>query len=253
MTSLITKEEFRAKLLEFISISNVNELSYLRNILEDEENVLGDHPSKPSMPNFDSIKSTGEKAFQRAIFNSKKSILDYQRSAGLETVTWLDIELPVALNRNPRRKCIDIIGSLDGIPVICELKYHERSPSNHPIYGVVELLIYYYFIHCNYQKLDKYDVHHHLVLKDFKWEVIVKNGFPQLLLVANKKYWDYWFNRLNKNELAKQVFDLGVLLDANIHLFEAPNEDFIMQKGNKPSYKPELQSNVWTKIKQEFN
>jgi len=253
MTSLITKDEFRTKLLGFISQCDLSDLSYLREILEDEENILGDHPSKPSMPNLNSIKSTGEKAFQRAIINGKKTLLDNQRSSGVETVIWLDIELPVTLSASPRRICLDLLGSLDGIPVLCELKYLESSPSNHPVYGVVELLIYYYFIHCNYQKLDKYGVHHHLILKDFKWEVIVNNGFPQLLLVANKAYWDYWFKRIDKNELVKQIFDLGMMLDTNIHLFEAPNEDFILQKGDKPSFKPKVQSNVWTKIKQEYN
>lgn len=248
MTSLITKEEFRVKLLNFISKSNINDLSYLKDILESEEHITGDHPSKPSKPNLDRIKSTGEKAFQRAIFNGKESFLDYKKPSGLEKVTWLDIELPVTLNKNSRRNCVDIIGSLDGIPVLCELKYYERTPSNHPIYGVVELLVYYYLIHNNYQKLDKYNVHHHLVIKNFKWEVIVNNGFPKLLVVANKDYWDYWFGRISKTELVNQVMELGRQLDTNIFLFVAPNEDFIMQKGVNNSYKPTVQSNVWTII-----
>lgn len=248
MTSLITKEEFRVKLLNFISKSNINDLSYLKDILESEEHITGDHPSKPSKPNLDRIKSTGEKAFQRAIFNGKESFLDYKKLSGLEKVTWLDIELPVTLNKNSRRNCVDIIGSLDGIPVLCELKYYECTPSNHPIYGVVELLVYYYLIHNNYQKLDKYNVHHHLVIKNFKWEVIVNNGFPKLLVVANKDYWDYWFGRISKTELVNQVMELGRQLDTNIFLFVAPNEDFIMQKGVNNSYKPTVQSNVWTII-----
>jgi len=39
--------------------------------------------------------------------------------------------------------------------------------------------------------------HHHLY-NNFKWASIAKNRFPRVLLVADKSYWDYWFNRILK-------------------------------------------------------
>ena len=249
MTSLITKEEFKEKLLEFIEGKSIQELGVLKRILEDERNCTGDYPSFPKKPELNNIKSTGERAFQRAIFNAGYSMLDFKKLSGSEKVVWLDLELPVTLNKNPRRISIDLIGSLDGVPVLCELKYSEKSTSNHPIYAIVELLIYRYLIQCNYEKLDKYQVHHHMVLQNFKWEVIVKNAFPQLLVVGNKKYWDYWFNRISKDLLLRDTWNLGSILDANIKLFEAPDEDFVKQKGERPSYKPMVSSNTWVKIK----
>lgn len=251
MTSLITKEQFRDKLIEFIEKKNIDELNELKEILEDKKNCTEDHPFSPGNPNLNNIKSTGEKAFQRAIFNGEYSFLDYKRKTGNEKVIWLDLELPVTLNKNPRRINMDLIGSLDGIPVLCELKYYEKSPSNHPIYAIVELLMYRYLIQCNYKKLDKYKAHHHLALNDFKWEVIIKNKFPHLLVVANKKYWDYWFEKISKEELVKETFKLGMSLDTNIHLFEAPDEDYIKQKGDKTSYNPTVTSKIWGKIKRQ--
>ncbi len=249
MTSLITKEEFKARLLEFVQLQEIKEeLKPLSEVLEDKTNCTENHPSSPGKPNLNDIKSTGEKAHQRAIFNGKYSLLDYRRESGKSKVTWLDLELPVTLNKNPRRRSIDMIGSMEGIPVLCELKYFENTPSDHPIYAIVELLVYRYLIQCNYKKLDEHEVHHHLVLNDFKWGVIVKNRFPQLLVVANKKYWNYWFDKISKTELVKKTFELGSTLDTNIHLFETPDEDFIKQKGTQKTYCPTVSSNTWVKL-----
>jgi len=249
MTSLITKEEYKEKLNKFIDSRNDKKLKSLKEMLNNDDYYNLDHPSSPGKPNFDNIRSTGEKAFQRAIFNNGYTLLDYGRGVGLEKVVWLDIETPVTLSKNRRRPCMDMLGSLEGVPVLCELKYYEKSRSNDPVYAIIELLIYRYFIQCNYKKLDKYNIHHHLVLEDFKWEVIVKNGFPQLLVVANEKYWSYWFNKIEKTELLNLTLGLGMDLDTNIHLFEAFNEDFIIQLGDRASYKPLLQNQTWKKIK----
>ncbi len=249
MTSKITKEQFRANLLEFIEENSFEKIDELKKMLEDEANTTGDYPSSPGKPSLKSIKSTGEKAFQRAIFNNKYSLLDFKRNNGYEKVDWLDLELPVTLNKNPRRRSIDLIGSIDGVPVLCELKYKEKSHSDNPIYAMVELLIYRYFISCNYEKLDKYDVHHHLIFDDFKWGWIAKNPFPQLLVVANRSYWDYWFNRIPKNDLWELVKKISLVLDSSIHFFETEDEDYIKQKGLDEKYKPSVNSNVWKKIK----
>jgi len=248
VTSLVTKEEYKERLLMFISYCKSVSLDNLKDMLEDASNVKGDYESNPSKPTLNNIKSTGETAFQRAIFNNKEVVIDYNGLKENDRIKWLDIELPVVLNKNPRRPCIDLIGALDGIPVICELKYAENSNSDHPIYGVVELLIYYYFIHCNYEKLDKYSVHHSLVLKDFKWSTIINNGFPKIMLTANTKYWNYWFGRENKAEFLKTVLNLAKMLDVNLACYEANDENFNEQKGDMEHYTPILTSNIWKRI-----
>lgn len=251
MKSLITKEKFKNHLFDFISNSKYKELEKLKEVLANTDNETDEYHSNPGKPSLTNIRATTEDAFQRAIFNKKETILDYGKGE-TEVVKWLDIELPVVLNKNPRRLCLDLIGALDGVPVICELKYADKSYSDHPIYGIIELLVYYYYIHCNYEKLDKYDVHHHLVLNDFKWSVIAKNTSPKLFLAANKKYWTYWFKRENKNEFLKQVLELSEKLDVDINCFVTEDEDFRSQKGKNVKYTPKLTSNTWIKVKYDY-
>ena len=251
-----TNDQFKQILLDIINQnSNISNIMIFKEILEDEKNITGSYPSSPGKPNLDKISSTGETAFQRAIFNGRTTLAHYRRTyVAPEKITWIDLEIPVVLNKNSRRRCLDLIGSLDGIPLLCELKYSKNnSYSDHPLYAAIELLTYYYFIKCNYKKLDQHEVHHHLgVLGEFKWEKVIKNKFPELFVAANEKYWEYWFNKIDKNDLVKQVFDLGRKLDTNIRLFCTPTEDFISQKGDKVSYKPVVTSNLWSKIKYDF-
>ncbi|MFA5360063.1 MAG: hypothetical protein WC349_03870 [Patescibacteria group bacterium] len=244
----ILEEKFKAKLLKFISNEKLGELIVLKKILEDDKNRTGDYPSSPSMANLNNIKSTGEKAFQRAIFNRKETILNYKGLKRTDIITWFDLELPITFNKNSRRRCLDLIGFSDNVPVICELKYYEATRSNQPIYAIVELLVYYYFIHCNYKKLDKYDIHHHLINNDFKWKVIAEKAEPKLLVAANSAYWNYWFKKIDKNTLTKQVAELGKKLNIKIYLFEAVNEDFILQKNSRPTFNPAVISNIWQEI-----
>ena len=244
----ILEEKFKAKLLKFISNEKSGELIVLKKILEDDKNRTGDYPSSPGMANLNKIKSTGEKAFQRAIFNKKKTILNYKGLGRTDIITWFDLELPITFNKNSRRRCLDLIGFSDDTPIICELKYYETTPSNQPIYAVVELLVYYYFILCNYKKLDKYNIHHHLADNDFKWKTIAEKPKPKLLVAANSVYWNRWFKKIDKNTLTKQVAKLGKELNIEIYLFEAVNEDFILQKNSRPTFNPAITSNIWREI-----
>jgi hypothetical protein len=244
----ILEEKFKTKLLKFISNEKLGELIILKKILEDDENRTGDYPSSPGKANLNKIKSTGEKAFQRAIFNRKETILNYKELNRSDIINWFDLELPITFNQNSRRRCLDLIGFLDNIPVICELKYYEIAPSNNPIYAVVELLVYYYFICCNYKKLDKYNIHHRIVGNDFKWKTIAEKPQPKLLVAANIAYWNYWFKRIDKNILIKKVAELSKEMNLKIYLFEAVNEDFILQKNSQPTFNPAITSNVWREI-----
>jgi len=248
MTLQKSKEDFKKKLIKFIEYQKDNKLDTLKSILEDNENCTGDYPTKPKNVSIDNISAKGERAFQRAILNGEYSLLNYQEKTDIKKVVWLDLELPVTFNKNSRRRSIDLIGSLNDIPVLCELKYYENSQTDSPIYAILELLMYHYLIQCNYKKLDKYNVHHAFPMKKFKWYTIVENENSQLLIVANKKYWDFWFKKISKEELLKNTFSLGRVLNANIHLFETQDEDYIEQKGKQTTYKPTVSSNNWTEI-----
>jgi len=250
MTSLITKEEFKEKLFHFIRVLGDSSLDELKEAITDPKNIQGNHPTTPGPANLESISSTGETAFQRGIFNCRHSLLDFKRTYNTpEKVTWLDLELPVTFSGSQKRRCIDLMGVLDGIPVICELKYSENSPSNHPAYAMIELLMYYYFIRCNIKKLDQHNVHHKNA-KSFDWKVLETNKFPKLIIAANKAYWDYWFQQEDKKMILKLVRTLNEELDTNLHLFKTEDEDFKAQKNNKDKYKPMVTSHYWEIIKQ---
>jgi hypothetical protein len=245
MSSLVPKEEYKKRLIKIIdSVANEDQnVSEFKTKLENAAN-FGDVDSNPDIISFE-IEDINEKAFQRATLSSKITLLDFKHGKKLERVEWLDGELPVVLNKSPRRPCIDLIGSLDGIPIICELKFSNNSNSNSPIYATIQLLTYYCFIQFNAEFLDKYNVFHKN-LGQFKWSVIVKNGFPRLIVCANKSYWNAWEKKIPKNKLRNKVFDWGIQLDTNINLFQSENFDFEAQKGSKKNYTPSIPTNsIW--------
>jgi hypothetical protein len=242
MVSKSSLQDFKKYLLDFIDKSEIKELDKLKLRLSDLSNEKNDYKSVPGEASLGGISSKGETAFQRGIFNAQNVLLDYGKT--VREIQWLDIEIPVVLNKNRRRPCVDLIGiTSDEIPVICELKYH-KSKSDHPIYGIVESLMYYYYIRCNYELLDKYDIHH-TGLKKFEWSYIANFQSPKLLLVANKKYWDYWLNRVDKENFSRQVKCFCDKLNVNIECFSADDEDFEFQKGEYEKYTPVISSNRW--------
>ena len=89
-----------------------------------KETVFVKKVNKPKMYR-EEIRHTAECAFQRAIIHGKQSILDGQ------TVTWLDIELPIDLSGHSRGRCIDLIGiDEEKNYVICELKFRKNFRDN---------------------------------------------------------------------------------------------------------------------------
>ena len=252
MSSLITMDEFKSRLNEIIGASDIKEVQKLINILNDPNKINSEYHTKPGHPNIDLISSTTESAFQRAIFNKGESYLHYRKDGSPTVVRWQDLEIPVVLGRKSRRTCIDLIGSTDGTPVICELKYMEKSVSDHPKYAIFELLIYFYLIRCNFEKLDKNNVHHQFG-SPVNWKMIANNFSTQLIVAANSTYWNYWLSRLNLKDLIEYVFYIVEELDINLHLFQVldPVPAFKMQKMNSAKYKPVIEDNHWHKIKYE--
>ncbi|MDP2947070.1 MAG: hypothetical protein Q8N88_03060 [Nanoarchaeota archaeon] len=138
MSNLVPKEEYKKRLIEIIesAVTQDKRVVKFKNMLLDSSNYGDNHHTDPKTMSFE-ISSTGENAYQRAILKSEKTLLDFKNNDGFETVQWIDGELPIVFNKNPRRPSIDLIGSLDGIPTLCELKFAKSTNSDSPVYAVL--------------------------------------------------------------------------------------------------------------------
>jgi len=199
-----------------------------------DKNVVSQKTS-PKKVNLIRIKSVGETAFQRAIFNSGKSIL---KNGG--NIKWIDLELPGIIVQSGKRRAgrrIDLIGLLDTLPVICELKYAKSKSNEPPLYAIFELLTYYCSIWYNHAKLDEKNVHHNQdnIYSEFKWKDIIQSK-PKLLVCANDHYWEYWKNR----EIIEEVRKLNEKLNVEILLLKTIEIDFVQMKGEKEFYEPSI-------------
>lgn len=198
----------------------------------------------------DEIKSFSETAFQRAISKCHTSELSFASSKKI--VKWLEIELPVTFSGSGRRKCVDLIGEVDKKPFICELKFGNNSSTDCPEYGVIELLIYYYWACKNAP-----DLHNKKVYRVnppiWSWLDIAK-GNGTLILAANKSYWNYWISKRKKLDYYScNIFELVSRLNkeagVNICLFEVLDIDFKNQKGSKDHYIPTIKcSEPWVEL-----
>jgi hypothetical protein len=248
MTHPITIQKFKEKLENLILNSSKITSEKNRNKLKQKLDFNSKyHPSKPGKPNLDKIKADTEVAFQRAIYNGTNTHLQNES----EIVKWIDIEIPVVLSENRRRPCVDIIGTNNDKLVLCELKFNKKSnPNDSPYYAIFELLIYYYFVRCNYKDLDKENIFHDLpTTKNFRWEEYLKNSTAQLLVAANDSYWKYYLKRKNyENELLNEISILENELQIKIQLFKTVDEDFLKQKESNLTYKPNVTSNIWKRI-----
>ena len=114
--------------------------------------IKSNYKTKPGNASME-IKSVGETAFQRAIFLSRKTKINFNPK---KDILWKDLELPVIFTKNSRRNCVDLIGNIGNQLVICELKFMKETSSDSPWYAVLELLIYYYII--NFLKIYIYNI-----------------------------------------------------------------------------------------------
>ncbi len=256
---MISKKEFDKQLkkeLENLLKHKFNNKKFreLKKSIGTPEYKEGNNPTSPGKSNLNKIASVTETAFQRAIFNGNISKLN---DSGKEIV-WLDLELPVTLSSNARRKCIDLVGFLDKNPILCELKYKNKSDGDRPEYAVFELLAYFNWVKWNFKKLDENEVHHQGELyKEFGWKEIANHSKPTLIVAANNRYWDDWLKKnihrgCYKENLLKRINDLNNKLKINICLFRTDDEDFMTQKkeyGVKEKYEPKVTSKIWRQIK----
>jgi hypothetical protein len=246
---LIPQKDFKKILLEELNDRRLKGKKFqeLRSLIADDKNLGDDHPTNPRTPSLDGISSTGEGAFQRAIFSGGWSILRFHNQERM--IQWLDLELPVMLSTSARRKSVDLIGNIDNHPTLCELKFMERSAGDEPKYAVFELVIYYYFVLCNCTKLDAGKVHHKLDDQSgFEWKDVVRD-YPLLLVAANKKYWEFWLGKkYYREDLLNLIKNLNAKLQIDVCAFQLEDVDFKLQKGKKDVYKPTIRSKHWQQI-----
>lgn len=259
----MNKDTFRGKLIEIMRSNQYpkTDLSNFIKFLGEVKNFTECHETMPRSPNLEKIKNTGEAAFQRAIFNEKNSILKFNSGITKE-VGWLDLELPVSFSPGDgRRKCVDLIGLVDGKPLVCELKFMKEFKGDSPEYGIFELLMYYTLILYNKENLDHYKVKHNFGSIEIKWKwESIDCDKPILLFCANEKYWNYWRNKLYQGNKEKQidVFELVRVLNqklsVSIFLFETEDVDFQEQlekqkKSGGDVYNPTVHSKVWVEVR----
>ena len=214
------------------------------------QKIKSDYKTKPGKASME-IRSVGETAFQRAIFLSRKSKIDFNSK---KDILWKDLELPVVFSKNPKRNCVDLIGNIGNQLVICELKFMKKtsSSSDSPWYAVLELLIYYYMILENCNKLDDEEVYHENIRGKFEWKSILFPN-PLLMVVANERYWNFWLKKQKnayRSKLLEWLKDLNKELRTEVFLVKTPDVDFEDQKkgASGKAYLPEIESRIWEKI-----
>lgn len=162
---------------------------------------LGFNYSKPKEVGKPSASNSGETKWQRELYDREPT-----------RVLWYDIELPIGQKQSPKSRWIstrvDMIGELDGRPIICELKKCNKKED--PLDALIQLLAYYSMIKQNAKLLDSGNIHHTNARNGkFRWVDIANN--PILMLLADEKgYWSYWEKSIT--EPRKKAFN--AMMDA---------------------------------------
>jgi hypothetical protein len=190
-----------------------------------------------------SDKNTNETAFQRALYSHSKLTLF---GDGLETpLTWRDIELPIILSKQSRRRCVDLIGRIriNGTccTFLCELKYAKPGtapPGNAVDYAVFEALLYYAIVNRDHPLLDGRKVHHENG-ESFTWKAVSESRV--ILVLANDNFWIPAQQRPNLERIRNLVKEVRQSLGIRVLLCSTPNYTSCRPKGViGERYKPEL-------------
>ena len=185
----------------------------------------------------DLITDVKEKAFQRAIFHEKESIVARSR------VTWCALESPIDKNREVNSKSrgefnLDLLGRKGKNQyIVCEVKFscnHIDSPQD----AADEAFKYFDVIRRDAPILDTIATHHYGE-EMFSWTDIKEDS--ELWVVANAAYWVYWLGNRKKripefgyskhNESKKKVRCFSI---------DIPEDYFIALKNGDYNYKPQF-------------
>ena len=194
---------------------------------------------------------TGETAAQRAWFNRQGVDLPDGH------LSFMDAEVPVCPGKDPRRRCVDLLGAYSRslMPekdvretrwVVVELKYAKTSArrAGSPPYAMLEALAYAASLYANRKENGGHLVGH------VAPEIDVAT-FPDIAVVANRAYWTHWQGALG--ESAKGLFDLSGSLQRllatafperkpRVGWYAFPDLGLDKQKGKRTSYEPRVPS-----------
>ena len=180
------------------------------------------YPTRPREP-AKKIRDTSEKAFQRAIFSAGNIKV---HSAGHSSIYLhlLDYEIPVILNRNSRRKSIDLISKSSSKYQVIEIKFNKSADS--PYFAASEIIKYRHIVSINYALLDEYRVHHcGSEFTYFAWNEL--NADCEMYVLANEAYWNYWKKRRGGADFSEY---LDLMASVGITCLTGKDVDFNSQK-----------------------
>lgn len=180
-----------------------------------------------------SIKATdvSEKAFQRALFNVET------RKGDKTIIKWLDYELPVVINGNPRKDSLDLIGIYmngrqKGTFIICEVKFsYDNYYSDCPSKAAEELQRYSKSIGDGFELEIN---HYHHGIAEFDWRKVPLKYEKWIL--ANSAYWAYWLGHQKTNQKDRWSFQEGIYYG----YVDIPGNTFQKQDKGPLSYIPEF-------------
>jgi len=227
-----------------------------RNIFEDEhKGRVGKGPIKTSADG--TIKFT-EKRLARAIWNFEK--LTFPKGHGF--IRLLDYEFPLQATGDDKAIGeVDLLGLTDGgVLSVIELKYlnlkEGSDASDSPLYALVEALRYSAIIEANL-----------VFVKDAmarkkaenageeRWSGEIKSDKPRILLIANKRWWNYWDerDRQKKKGKWKKIFiellaaikeELGIEIKC-YSINDYSEKDIDWQDENKPFLLSDPELKTW--------
>ncbi|MCY3626112.1 MAG: hypothetical protein OXG88_00515 [Gammaproteobacteria bacterium] len=203
-----------------------------------------------------------EKLLAKALWNMK--ILTLPDGKGC--LRLLDYEFPLRATGNDRGIGeVDLLGLTDGGALtIVELKYLKEkpenqkrspSPSDSPLFALVEALRYSVFIKKNMKFIKE-----ELASKksenenDQRWVGEIKNNKSSIILMANERWWQYWQNppaKSTRNAMGEWENDFDLLLEAIWNklgirtecyaINDYSGKDLSWKEGNKPFLKSDPQ------------
>ena len=212
-------------------------------IIEAVDNNANGHDTAPGNYSPDvSKKNKGETAFQRALYSKGSGVISEKK------VIWCDIELPVTFSNAGRRRCVDLIGRLEGCgDFLCELKYAnpdcESLPSsNAPDYAILEALLYYALVKKNQKELHNCNVRRVNHNADFNWADVAKSQV--IMVLANDSFWrKAQRNLAASNRICALLNSIHNALKIRVLLCKTPDFNFSRVAGNDGKrYFPQMPS-----------
>ncbi len=187
------------------------------------------HRTKPGcFSTMVSVRNRGETAFQRAIYGSRKAIVDLQ-DGEQDEISWKDIELPVVFSRKARRNCIDLIGRGSKLgSFLCELKFDSDPSTGHAAladYAIFQSLLYYRNVALNYADLDREKVYRKP--DDFRWKEVAESRM--VMIIGNHNAWNKGLDQPHSERIGTLIQKVKIVLGVTVVFCEIPDYPFFSE------------------------